>query len=114
LTPERNARTIDSWAEGIGPKQTEVDKMKIEYTVAGKSFSFEIEADRNTTPRSIYIASLKDYKSHIGGDVKMPRYDDDNDVYSPASVEPKIKITPEMYALPRLEGLTKKEIREMF
>jgi hypothetical protein len=27
LTPERNAHIIDSWAEGISPKQTEVNDM---------------------------------------------------------------------------------------
>ena len=93
--------------------QPETEMTTINYSANGAKFSFEIENIEDHSPRSIYIACLNNYKS-TGANVSMPRYDDDNDAYSPSNTEITIEVTKELFELPVLSGMSKTEIRKMF
>lgn len=86
----------------------------INYSANGTKFSFELENIEDHSPRSIYIACLNNYIASGAKNVSMPRYDDDNDEYSPSNIEIKIEVTKELFDLPVLSGMSKSEIRKMF
>jgi hypothetical protein len=90
--------------------------LSIQYLVNGNKYSLNLEICERTTPRSIYVSCLNDYKKRNIEKVLMPYWDDDNDIFSDSNIDLKIVFIPEFYELESLKNLelSKKECREMF
>ena len=89
--------------------------LNIKYKVGKETFTAEVKICERTTPRSIHLFCLKDYAIKTASVVKLPYYDDDNDIYGDPDVDLQVLWMPEFKQIECLKMYkTKKEIMELF
>lgn len=93
--------------------------MLISYCVNRKKYSLNMDISYVDTPRSIYIACLKDYSTKQSGSVHLPYYDDDNDVFYQSNIPLNVMVTSGLCAAlresdPFMAAYSNNEIKSMF
>jgi hypothetical protein len=88
--------------------------VEVEYKIRSKIYSFSFLVTPKVTPRSIYCHALSDYQNRNIETVKMPYYNDDEDIYRASNIKIEIIWNDQFCQLPSMHGKSKKEVKEFF